>query len=161
MDRAWRTEDSPLREGKAAGCGHATTKRISTWWRVGHVVRPLVPVTFEVFDWRAPTLIVRAPTEGVEYELGASVEVDYECIDEPGGSGIEFCDGDLHDGQPLDTSRVGSFTLISSATGRLTHENGRYKFLVKAKESWEGSCRQPAVTLDYGTTHIATVRFKR
>jgi Tol biopolymer transport system component len=67
-------------------------------------------VNYEVFDWQTPTLNVRAPADGTEYEVGESVEVEYECVDEAGGSGIEICDGELQDGQPLDTSTVGSFT---------------------------------------------------
>jgi TolB protein len=75
-------------------------------------------VTFEVLDFRAPTVHLRAPADGAEYELGQSVQVDYECIDEPGGSGIELCDGDLRPGQPLDTSRTGTFNVKFFAVDR-------------------------------------------
>jgi hypothetical protein len=67
-------------------------------------------VRFEVFDWRAPSISVRAPADGAEYGVGDAVVVDYECLDERGGSGIQLCDGELQPGQPLDTSRPGSFT---------------------------------------------------
>jgi hypothetical protein len=66
--------------------------------------------TFEVFDWRAPTVVVHTPAAGVEYGLGESVLADYECFDEQGGSGIELCDGDLKRGQPVFMTQVGSFT---------------------------------------------------
>ena len=68
-------------------------------------------VTYEILDFWAPEVIARAPGNGSEYEVGQSVEVDYECLDEPGGSGVLLCDGELHDGQPLDTSRAGTFTV--------------------------------------------------
>ena len=68
-------------------------------------------VSYEVLDFSAPSVIVRAPTDGAEYAVGEPVEVDYECLDEPGGSGVALCDGELQDGQPLDTSRAGTFTV--------------------------------------------------
>ena len=68
-------------------------------------------VSYDVIDFLAPEVITRAPGNGSEYEVGQSVEVDYECLDEPGGSGIRLCDGELQDGQPLDTSRAGTFTV--------------------------------------------------
>jgi Tol biopolymer transport system component len=265
-------------------------------------------VSFEVFDWRRPSVTVHTPADGAEYVVGEAVEVDFECADEPGGSGIELCGGELQDGQPLDTSRAGSFTAhfwavdgasnvtelsvsyrvvdrtpptitiaappegavyilaesvvvsyscedatscqgdvragalldtsavgprtftvsardgsgnvanasrnyrvvypfsdfvwpaspgagesmlfrfslggdrglavvvgatwsrvhcqdgtplgdASTATGKLTYQTDRYKFLVKTTASWKGSCRQLALTLADGTTHLATVRF--
>jgi dipeptidyl aminopeptidase/acylaminoacyl peptidase len=68
-------------------------------------------VSYDVIDFLAPEVVTRAPGNGSEYEVGQSVEVDYECLDEPGGSGILICDGELDDGQPLDTSRAGTFTV--------------------------------------------------
>ena len=68
-------------------------------------------VSFEVLDWRAPMLHVATPADGGEYDVGQLVHASYECVDEPGGSGVEICDGELQRGQPLDTSRTGSFTV--------------------------------------------------
>ena len=68
-------------------------------------------VTFEVLEWRFPTITVRRPQDGAEYALGETVLADYKCADDPSGSGIEVCAGDVQPGQQLDTSRVGSFTL--------------------------------------------------
>lgn len=68
-------------------------------------------VTFQVLEFTPPTIRVRSPTHGAEYELDQSVEVDYDCYDNPGGSGVEACSGELQDGQPLDTSRPGLFTV--------------------------------------------------
>ena len=67
-------------------------------------------VSYEVLDFFAPDVIVRAPADGAAYEVGQAVEVDYECRDEPGGSGVELCDGELQDAQPLDTSSAGTFS---------------------------------------------------
>ena len=47
----------------------------------------------------------------------------------------------------------------TTAVGKLTYKSGSYKFLVKTTRSWDGSCRQLAVTLDDGTTHLAKVKF--
>jgi hypothetical protein len=47
----------------------------------------------------------------------------------------------------------------STAVGKLTYKNGSYKFVVKTSRSWDGSCRQLALTLDDGTTHLANVKF--
>jgi Tol biopolymer transport system component len=68
-------------------------------------------VTYEALDFWAPAVNVRTPADGAEYEVGEEVEVDYECLDEPGGSGVALCDGELQDGQPLDTSQAGTFTV--------------------------------------------------
>jgi Tol biopolymer transport system component len=68
-------------------------------------------VEYEVLDFWAPAIGVVAPADGAEYEVGQDVEVEYECKDEPGGSGVQLCDGELQDGQPLDTSHAGSFTV--------------------------------------------------
>lgn len=68
-------------------------------------------VSYDVLDFWAPTVNVRAPANEAVYDVGQSVEVDYECRDEPFGSGVELCDGELQDGQPLDTSQAGTFTV--------------------------------------------------
>ena len=67
-------------------------------------------VTYEVLDFLPPEILTSAPGDGSEYEVGAAVEVDFECRDEPGGSGVVLCDAELQDGQPLDTSRAGTFS---------------------------------------------------
>jgi TolB protein len=75
-------------------------------------------VTFEIPDFLRPTVRVRAPVDGAEYEVGETVVADYECEDEPSGSGIEACGGDLQPGQPLDTSRTGTFNVKFFAVDR-------------------------------------------
>ena len=43
---------------------------------------------------------------------------DYSCADEPNGSGIESCVGDVPDGDELDTSTLGEHTFTVEATDR-------------------------------------------
>ena len=57
-------------------------------------------------DSTAPT--VASANDGATYALGEDASADYACSDEPGGSGIATCDGDVADGAALDTSSAGS-----------------------------------------------------
>ena len=65
-------------------------------------------VTYEVVH-----VALRTPADGATYELGADLTIDYSC-DDPGGSGVLRCDGNLPDGAPLDTSVPGPhrFTVV-------------------------------------------------
>ena len=65
-------------------------------------------------DEQAPTIDLRTPEEGAQYDLGADVRADYSCADE-GGSGLASCTGDVADGAPLDTSTPGAhaFTVLA------------------------------------------------
>jgi DNA-binding beta-propeller fold protein YncE len=65
-------------------------------------------------DEQAPTVDLRTPPEGAQYELDAEVQADYSCPDE-GGSGLQSCTGDVADGDPLDTSTPGAhdFTVLA------------------------------------------------
>jgi lysophospholipase L1-like esterase len=70
--------------------------------RAGNVAE--VVHTYTVIDVTAPT--VASPHEGIEYKLGQSVEAQFTCTDEEGGSGVAVCDGP----EWLDTSSVGTKT---------------------------------------------------
>jgi DNA-binding beta-propeller fold protein YncE len=65
-------------------------------------------------DEQAPTVDLRTPADGAQYELDAEVVADYSCADE-GGSGLQSCAGDVADGDPLDTSTPGAhdFTVLA------------------------------------------------
>ena len=65
-------------------------------------------------DEQAPTIDLRTPLQGAQYDLGADVRADYSCADE-GGSGVASCTGTVPDGDPLDTSTAGAhaFTVIA------------------------------------------------
>lgn len=70
---------------------------------------------YTVLDFTPPTIELRTPVNAGTYDLGASVPVDFSCADTDGGSGIQFCGGNLPDGAPLDTSRAGTFTFTVQA----------------------------------------------
>jgi Tol biopolymer transport system component len=101
-------------------------------------------VRFEILDWRAPTLTVHAPAEGAEYGVGETVIARYECADQSGGSGIELCDGQLQQGQPLDTSRAGAFTTHFWALDRA----GNFAQLQVTYRIVERDRTPPAITVE-------------
>jgi hypothetical protein len=70
--------------------------------RAGNVSE--VTHTYTVIDVTAPT--VSSPHQGIEYKLGQSVEAQFTCTDEEGGSGVATCEGPA----TLDTSSVGEQT---------------------------------------------------
>jgi len=72
-------------------------------------------------DEQAPTVDLRTPAEGAQYERGADVAADYSCADE-GGSGLESCTGDVPDGDPLDTSTPGAHAFAVTARDGAGHE---------------------------------------
>ena len=76
--------------------------------------RPQSVVAVKPRDEQAPTIDLRTPPEGAQYQQGADVRADYSCADE-GGSGLQSCTGDVPDGDPLDTSTTGahSFTVVA------------------------------------------------
>jgi len=81
---------------------------------VGAGSRPIAVVAVEPRDGTAPTVDLRTPAEGAQYALDEQVDADYSCADE-GGSGVASCEGDVADGEPLDTSTAGphSFTVVA------------------------------------------------
>jgi hypothetical protein len=66
-------------------------------------------------DTTAPTVELRSPADGARVEQGASVVVDFECADEPGGSGLASCVSTTADGALLDTSRLGEVEVTVTA----------------------------------------------
>jgi Tol biopolymer transport system component len=77
-------------------------------------------VTYEVVDLTPPRIDFRTPSEGASYDVGAELTVDYGCTD-PDGGGILFCNGDLPNGAPLDTSHAGSFHFSATAVDGARH----------------------------------------
>jgi lysophospholipase L1-like esterase len=67
--------------------------------RAGNVAE--VTHSYTVIDVTAPT--VSSPHQDIEYKLGQSVDAQYTCTDEEGGSGVAACEGPT----TLDTSSVG------------------------------------------------------
>jgi len=78
----------------------------------------VVTHTVTVVDETDPTATIESPEDGAEYERGAHVAADYSCADEPNGSGIESCVGDVADGADVDTSTLGEHSFTVQATDR-------------------------------------------
>jgi hypothetical protein len=74
--------------------------------------------TVTVVDVTKPTVTLTAPVDGAVYKRGEHVAADYSCADEPTGSGIESCAGDVPKGADIDTSTVGEHTFTVQATDR-------------------------------------------
>jgi hypothetical protein len=87
---------------------HTFTVRAVDWQ--GHSTTRTV--TYEVVG-----IDLRTPSDGATYELGADLTVDYSC-DDPGGSGVVRCQGNVPDGAPLDTSVPGThrFSVVAFGT---------------------------------------------
>jgi hypothetical protein len=90
----------------------------------------VVTNTALVVDVTAPEITIRAPLDGAVYLLHEEVLADYECADEPGGSGLVACAGSVADGEPLDTGSVGpkTFTVEArDAAGGTATETSAYR----------------------------------
>ena len=74
--------------------------------------------TYRVVDRTPPSIAITTPANGAIYTVGQIVTADYSCADEPNGSGLLSCSGDLTPGAFVDTSSVGSRTFTVSATDR-------------------------------------------
>lgn len=61
-------------------------------------------------DTTPPLITVTTPTEGQRVQQGAAIQADFTC-DDPGGSGVETCDGPA----TLDTETAGPKTLTVTA----------------------------------------------
>lgn len=76
----------------------------------------VVKNTVTVVDETKPTISLTSPAAGATYELGAQVLADYACADEPNGSGLDSCEGNVADGAAIDTGTLGQkqFTVNAS-----------------------------------------------
>ncbi len=77
-----------------------------------------VAIVFPASDHTPPQANLVTPSEGASYYPGQNVPADYSCQDEAGGSGISRCEGTVPDGQPIDTSSVGTFSFTVTAVDR-------------------------------------------
>jgi hypothetical protein len=78
----------------------------------------VVTHTLTVVDETSPKVTIATPEEGAVYERGASVSADYSCADEPNGSGLASCVGDVASGAAVDTSTLGEHSFTVQATDR-------------------------------------------
>jgi YVTN family beta-propeller protein len=94
---------------------------------VASAFRPVAVAVVPSHDALAPTIDLRAPADGAQYDFGAVIAADYSCADEDGGSGLASCVGDVASGAALDTSTAGphSFTVTArdaaGNTSTVTH----------------------------------------
>lgn len=92
------------------------SKTVTVTARDGAGNETTASATIEVVDETTPTVALRTPEEGASYAVGEEVFADYECSDEPGGSGLLSCVGDVADDAALDTATPGSKTFTVTAT---------------------------------------------
>ncbi len=71
---------------------------------------------YTVTDTVDPTATIDAPLDGAEIPRGQSVNADFSCSDQTGGSGVATCVGDLADGAAIDTSALGPQSFEVTAT---------------------------------------------
>jgi hypothetical protein len=72
--------------------------------------------TVTVVDETKPTVTLTTPADGAVYERDEQVAADYSCADETGGSGLDTCDGDVANGEDVDTSTLGQHSFTVTAT---------------------------------------------
>jgi Tol biopolymer transport system component len=66
-------------------------------------------------DRTPPSITITTPTGQAVYKQNQVVTADYTCTDEPGGSGLASCNGDVASGAAIDTSTVGDHTFAVTA----------------------------------------------
>ena len=71
---------------------------------------------YTVSDVTPPTVTIVTPADVAVYEQGEVVLADFSCIDEPGGSGIASCVGDVASGSPINTNSLGGHTFTVTGT---------------------------------------------
>ncbi len=72
--------------------------------------------TYRVVDRTPPSIVITTPANGGTYTLGQIVTAAYSCADQPAGSGLLSCVGDLTPSALIDTLNVGSRTFTVTAT---------------------------------------------
>jgi hypothetical protein len=72
--------------------------------------------TYTIVDRTPPSIVITTPADGAVYTQNDAVTADYSCADQPAGSGLLSCNGDLAAGAHVDTNTVGSRTFTVSAT---------------------------------------------
>lgn len=105
------------------------------------------PTTIEVAlekeqgsDITPPSVEVTSPVKGATYQRNDLVLASYACTDEPGGSGLASCIGDVPAGSPIDTSAAGKHEFIVTATdnsGNVFMETVAYFVSVTPQEEVE------------------------
>ena len=76
----------------------------------------VVKHTVTVVDVTKPTVTLTTPVAGAVYHRGEHVAADYSCADEPNGSGLASCEGDVTNGAAVDTGSLGQKTFTVEAS---------------------------------------------
>jgi hypothetical protein len=108
--------DGSVPDGATLDTSTLGPRTVSVTARDGAGNETTATATVEVVDQTAPVVELRTPEEDASYALGEEVLADYECSDEPDGSGLVSCLGDVADGAALDTTTPGSKTFTVTAT---------------------------------------------
>jgi hypothetical protein len=103
-------------DGAALDTSTLGPKTVTVSARDGAGNEATASVTVEVVDLGAPVVNLRTPVDGASYAMGEDVLADYDCSDEPNGSGVLSCVGDVADGAALDTSTPGARSFTVTAT---------------------------------------------
>lgn len=94
-------------DGASIDTSSVGTKSFSVTATDGAGNQTTVARTYEVIDVTAPTIDLRNPVDGRSFDRRETVAADYDCADEPGGSGLKSCVGTVPDGGAVDTATIG------------------------------------------------------
>ena len=108
--------EGTVADGAALDTSTLGPKTVTVTARDGAGNEATASVTVEVVDLGAPVVDLRTPVDGASYAVGEDVLADYDCSDEPNGSGVASCTGDVADGAALDTSTPGPRTFTVTTT---------------------------------------------
>jgi hypothetical protein len=109
----WKLDDPLVNRARTFGRSNPQTQTRSFEW-----------------DTAAPGIDIVTPEDGAVYDADAVILANYSCTDEDGGSGVESCDGSVADGDPIDTSTVGTHTFTvdtSDVAGNTATESVTYR----------------------------------
>jgi hypothetical protein len=73
---------------------------------------PVIELTYP--DRPPPTIEISSPADGATYVQGQAVNASYSCAP-AAGTGLEWCEGPIESGEPIDTSTLGPASLTVEA----------------------------------------------
>jgi hypothetical protein len=113
-----------------------------------------------VVDQTDPVATVATPQEDAVYARGASVKADFSCADEPGGSGLESCVGDVANGADVNTSSLGAHSFTVQATDRAGNTGSKtVNYTVVDKTAPVISLATPEASAVYGLGEKVTADY--
>ena len=113
-----------------------------------------------VVDDTSPKVTIATPEDGAVYERGESVTADYSCADEPNGSGLESCVGDVANGGAVDTSTLGEHSFTVQATDRTGNTGSKsVNYTVVDKTAPVISVATPSAGAVYGLGESVTADY--